>query len=131
MEDFILGTEDNIFDSLHSFQDYLKLNENKEIELLVFNKVTEKLIKRKIMPSSKWDKGNEDLGLLGSVLGCGFEFPMKQEEAKEEVALDKDNSDIKLNKQPMNENADKQPEKGKEIGVNEDDISITPQRPAA
>jgi GRASP55/65 PDZ-like domain len=130
MDDFILGTEDNIFDSLHSFQDFLKLSENKEIEILVFNKLTEKLNKHKITPSSKWDKGNEDLGLLGSVLGCGFEFPMKQEETKE-VVLDKESSDIKLNNQPINEIADKLPEKSKEIGVSEDDISITPQLPPA
>ena len=125
-EDYILGTEEKTFEDLPSFQEYLATNENKEVELMVFNKTAEKVQKVKMTPTSKWSKGSESLGLLGGVLGYGmdYSFPMKIESSKKEVMLDKSeekkNSDITFSNDMG---------KVSGIGLNEEEISIQPKRP--
>jgi hypothetical protein len=130
-EDYILGSEDRVFDTLPELQQYISENANNKITLMVFNKGTEGVRKVVLTPNLNWCKGCEYLGLLGGVLGNGEDcsFPIKpgQESSpekveKQEVKLDK----IEDGKKAENVAASSNPTKKEELDVNEDDISIKP-----
>eukprot|EP00826_Nyctotherus_ovalis_P012618 TRINITY_DN1334_c0_g2_i3.p1 TRINITY_DN1334_c0_g2~~TRINITY_DN1334_c0_g2_i3.p1 ORF type:complete len:254 (+),score=76.11 TRINITY_DN1334_c0_g2_i3:102-863(+) len=125
--EYIIGTRDLTFEDVHDFTEFIQSNNNKPVDLVVYDSKEQTTRVRTLVPNSQWGGA----GSLGGEVGFGYAHSLPVRKSKA-AAEDKSDDESKTEEaKATKETAKEQTEGSIEMsGISEEDILIGSKEPA-